>query len=55
MSIFQKLNAVDVSKLAEQKGKFDYLSWAHAIREVLKVAPETTWVVHEYNDLILFK
>jgi hypothetical protein len=50
MSIFQKLNAVDVSKLAEQKGKFDYLSWAHAIREVLKVAPETTWVVHEYND-----
>ena len=50
MSTFKKLNAVDISRLAEQKGRFDYLSWAHAVREVLKVAPDTTWEVHEYNE-----
>ena len=51
MSVFQKLKDVDISKLAEQKGKFDYLSWAHAVREMLKVFPEATWEVHEYEAL----
>ena len=51
MSIFQKLKDVDISKLAEQKGKFDYLSWAHAVREMLKVFPEATWEVHEYDGM----
>ena len=51
MSIFQKLKDVDISKLAEQKGKYDYLSWAHAVREMLKVCPEATWEVHEYEGM----
>ena len=51
MSVFQKLKDVDISKLAEQKGKFDYLSWAHAVREMLKVFPEATWEVHEYDSM----
>jgi hypothetical protein len=51
VSVFQKLKDVDISKLAEQKGKFDYLSWAHAVREVLKVFPEATWEVHEYDNM----
>jgi len=51
VSVFQKLKDVDISKLAEQKGKFDYLSWAHAVREMLKVFPEATWEVHEYEAL----
>ena len=51
MSVFQKLKDVDISKLAEQKGKFDYLSWAHAVREMLKVFPEATWEVHEYDGM----
>ncbi len=51
MSVFQKLKDVDISKLAEQKGKFDYLSWAHAVREMLKVFPEATWEVHEYDNM----
>ena len=51
MSVFQKLKEVDISKLAEKKGKFDYLSWAHAVREMLKVFPEATWEVHEYDGM----
>jgi hypothetical protein len=51
VSVFQKLKDVDISKLAEQKGKFDYLSWAHAVREMLKVFPEATWEVHEYDNM----
>ena len=51
MSVFQTLKDVDISKLAEQKGKFDYLSWAHAVREMLKVFPEATWEVHEYDGM----
>ena len=51
MNVFQKLKDVDISKLAEQKGKFDYLSWAHAVREMLKVFPEATWEVHEYEGM----
>tara|TARA_A100001515_G_scaffold53291_1_gene42211 strand:+ start:1013 stop:1561 length:549 start_codon:yes stop_codon:yes gene_type:complete len=51
VSVFQKLKDVDISKLAEQKGKFDYLSWAHAVREMLKVFPEATWEVHEYDSM----
>tara|TARA_Y100001963_G_C6521050_1_gene326582 strand:- start:13 stop:567 length:555 start_codon:yes stop_codon:yes gene_type:complete len=50
MSVFQKLTEVDISKLAERKGKYDYLSWAHAVREMLKVYPEATWRVHEYDN-----
>ena len=51
MSVFQTLKDVDISKLAEQKGKFDYLSWAHAVREMLKVFPKATWEVHEYDGM----
>tara|TARA_R100001463_G_scaffold935_2_gene4130 strand:- start:4464 stop:5012 length:549 start_codon:yes stop_codon:yes gene_type:complete len=51
MSVFQTLKDVDISKLAEQKGKFDYLSWAHAVREMLKVFPKATWEVHEYEGM----
>ena len=51
MSVFQKLKDVDISKLAEQKGKFDYLSWEHAVRDMLKVFPEATWEVHEYDSM----
>ena len=35
MNTFEKLNKVDVSKFTEKKGQFNYLSWAHAVREYL--------------------
>ena len=47
---FEKLNKVDVSKFTEKKGQFNYLSWAHAVRELLKVCPEATWEVHLFDN-----
>ena len=35
--MFQKLGAVDVSKMTEKKNNLTYLSWAHAWAEVCKV------------------
>ena len=47
---FDKLNKVDVSELTERKGNFNYLSWAHAVRELLRVYPEATWEVHLFDN-----
>ena len=47
---FEKLNKVDVSKFTEKKGQFNYLSWAHAVRELLKACPEATWEVHLFEN-----
>ena len=33
MSLFEKLNKVDVNKHKKKKGQFDYLSWPLAIQE----------------------
>ena len=46
---FDILNKVDVNKYKQKKGRFDYLSWAHAVTELLKVEPKATWHVHEYE------
>ena len=46
---FEKLNKVDVSKFTEKKGQFSYLSWAYAVRELLKACPEATWEVHIFD------
>ena len=48
-NVFETLDKVDVSKRTEKKGNFTYLSWAWAVRELLKVAPDATWEVHEYD------
>ena len=47
---FEILNKVDVSKFTEKKGQFNYLSWAHAVRELLKACPEATWEVHLFDN-----
>ena len=47
---FTELDQVDVTKHIEKKGKFSYLSWAYAVRELKKKHPEATWVVHEYGE-----
>ena len=46
--IYDELSHRDVSENTEKKGKFTYLSWAWAVRELLNVDPEATWEVHEY-------
>ena len=50
MSLFEKLNKVDVNKHKKKKGQFDYLSWPLAIQELLKVCPDASWQVHEYQN-----
>ena len=31
---FEMLERIDVTNLMEKKGRFTYLSWAHAVREL---------------------
>ena len=50
INTFETLNKVDVSRFTEKKGQFNYLSWAHAVRELLKVCPEATWEVHLFDN-----
>ena len=47
---FTELDRVNVTDHIEKKGKFSYLSWAYAVRELKKRHPEATWVVHEYGE-----
>lgn len=49
MSSFDKLNKINVNEFTEKKGNFTYLSWAWAVRELLQVAPDSTWLVHEWG------
>jgi len=47
---FTELDQVDVTKHIEKKGKFSYLSWAYAVRELKKRHPSATWTIHEYGE-----
>ena len=47
---FTELDHVDVTNHIEKKGKFSYLSWAYAVRELKKRHPSATWIVHEYGE-----
>ena len=51
VNYFTELDQVDVTKHIEKKGKFSYLSWAYAVRELKKRHPSATWEVHEHNGL----
>jgi len=46
---FETLDAINVNSYTEKKGRFTYLSWAWAVRELLKVDPEATWEIHEWG------
>ena len=48
-NVFNILDKVDVSAKSEKKGMFTYLSWAWAVRELLRVAQDATWEVHEWG------
>tara|TARA_B100001250_G_scaffold414442_1_gene452872 strand:+ start:5030 stop:5701 length:672 start_codon:yes stop_codon:yes gene_type:complete len=51
-SVFETLNNINVNEFTEKKGRFTYLSWSDAITEVLKIYPDTTWEIHEFDFLI---
>lgn len=50
MSVFEKLNAINVNDKTEEKGGLTYLSWAWAWAEVKKVAPEASYTIYENAD-----
>ena len=47
---FQNLYEIDCSKNVEAKGKFNYLSWAHAWRWLKLRHPEATYTVYKNSD-----
>ena len=47
---FKSLNDIDISKYREKKGRFDYLSWAIALRELKKIYPDATFEVIKYDN-----
>ena len=49
-SAFAILDSIDVSEYTEKKGNFTYLSWAWAVRELLKVDSQATWEICEYKQ-----
>ena len=48
-SLFERLSEINVSGFAEKKGHFTYLSWAWAVTELKKIAPEAYWTIHEFG------
>jgi len=49
-NVWQNLSRFDVSKEVEQKGRFDYLSWAWAWAFVKEKYPEATFEKHIFRD-----
>ena len=50
MSVFEKLNSINVNDKTESKNGLTYLSWAWAWAEVKKVAPNATYTIYENKD-----
>jgi hypothetical protein len=47
---FKKLQDINVDQYREKKGRFDYLSWAIALRELKKIYPTATFEVIKYDN-----
>ena len=50
MSVFEKLNAINVNDKTEKRNGFTYLSWSYAWGEVKKLYPESTYKVYENEN-----
>ena len=51
MSIFEKLNAINVNEHTEKKNDLTYLSWSGAWAEVKKVYPDAEYSIMKFNGL----
>jgi hypothetical protein len=47
---FIELSKVNVNEMTERKGKFTYLSWSHAVSELLKRDPQANWTYQEPTE-----
>lgn len=50
MTLFEKLNSINVNDKAEQKNGLTYLSWAWAWAELKKACPEANYTIYENAD-----
>ena len=50
MSVFEKLNSINVNEHTEKKNGLTYLSWAWAWAEVKKAFPEANYTVYENEN-----
>lgn len=50
MSVFEKLNSINVNGHTEKRNGLTYLSWAWAWTELLKECPDATYKVYENAD-----
>ena len=51
LTTFQKMRAIDVSAHIEKKGKFNYLSWAWAVDQLLNADNTANW---EFGESMIF-
>lgn len=54
MSVFERLNAVNVNGHTERKNGLTYLSWAWAWAEVKKAYPDATYTIYERPDGVIY-
>jgi hypothetical protein len=47
MNHFEQLARIDVSKHIEKKANLSYLSWAHAVDQLMRQDQTANWVFHE--------
>ena len=50
-SVFETLSAIDTANKIGLKGKFSYISWSTAVRELLKAYPTATWEFTQFEGL----
>ena len=53
-SVFETLNAIDVSKYTEKKGTLTYLSWAWAWGKVKENYPDATYKIYENAQGLIY-
>jgi len=50
-NVFKTLSSVDVSKFVKGKNGFKFLSWSHAVNELLIRFPEAFWEIREWDGI----
>tara|TARA_R110002012_G_scaffold262505_3_gene444824 strand:+ start:363 stop:944 length:582 start_codon:yes stop_codon:yes gene_type:complete len=54
-STFEILSKIDTTSMSKKKGQYEYIPWSVAMREVLKVFPDASWEVINYDNLPYLK
>lgn len=55
ISSYETLLSVDVSNDVKKKGRFDYLSWAHALHLLQSKFPTSTWETKRFDGVPYLK